>query len=49
MMLDWNEYQKQLGATIGDLAKRSPDTVHGYMTLSAANAKTSKLGEKCAN
>jgi AhpD family alkylhydroperoxidase len=46
MMLDWNEYQKQLGATIGDLSKLSPETVHGYRTLSAANAKTSKLGEK---
>jgi AhpD family alkylhydroperoxidase len=46
MMLDWNDYQKQLGATIGDMAKLSPDTVRGYMTLGAANAKTSKLGEK---
>ena len=46
MMLDWNEYQKQIGATLGELKKLSPDTVRGYMTLGAANAQTSKLGEK---
>jgi AhpD family alkylhydroperoxidase len=46
MMIDWNEYQQQLTAGIGDMAKLSPDTVRGYMTLGAANAKTSKLGEK---
>jgi AhpD family alkylhydroperoxidase len=46
MMLDWNEYQKQIGATLGELAKLSPDTVRGYQTLSAANAKTGQLGEK---
>ncbi|MGH9742473.1 MAG: carboxymuconolactone decarboxylase family protein [Candidatus Acidiferrum sp.] len=45
-MIDWNEYYKALGTRIGDLAKLSPDTVHGYQTLSAANAKASKLGEK---
>ena len=46
MMLDWNEYYKELGTRIGDLAKLTPETVHGYQTLSGANAKTSKLGEK---
>jgi AhpD family alkylhydroperoxidase len=46
MMIDWNEYQKQIGATLGELMKVSPDTVRGYQTLSAANSKTSKLGEK---
>ncbi|MGB7280979.1 MAG: carboxymuconolactone decarboxylase family protein [Candidatus Acidiferrum sp.] len=46
MMLDWNEYYKELGSRIGDLAKLSPETVHGYQTLSGANAKSSKLGEK---
>src|ERR1700726_4996944 len=46
MMLDWNEYQKQIGATLGELAKLSPDTLRGYQTLSAANPKTSHLGEK---
>jgi AhpD family alkylhydroperoxidase len=46
MMIDWNEYQKQIGATLGELMKVSQDTVRGYQTLSAANSKTSKLGEK---
>jgi AhpD family alkylhydroperoxidase len=46
MMLDWNEYLKELGARIGELAKLSPDTVRGYQTLSAANSKTGKLDEK---
>jgi AhpD family alkylhydroperoxidase len=46
MMLDWNEYQKQIGTTLGELKKLSPDTVRGYMTLGGANAQTSKLGEK---
>lgn len=45
-MLDWNEYQKQIGATVSELMKISPDTARGYQTLSAANSKTSKLGEK---
>ena len=27
MMIDWNEYQKQIGAAIGELMKLSPDTV----------------------
>jgi AhpD family alkylhydroperoxidase len=46
MMMDWNEYRKEVGARIGDLMNVSPDTVRGYQTLSAANSKTSKLGEK---
>jgi AhpD family alkylhydroperoxidase len=46
MMMDWNQYHKEVGSRIGDLMKLSPDTVRGYQTLSAANSKTSKLGEK---
>jgi AhpD family alkylhydroperoxidase len=46
MMLDWNEYYKELGSRIGELTKLSPDTVRGYQTLSAANSKTGKLDEK---
>lgn len=46
MMIDWNEYHKQVGARIGDVMKLSPDTVRGYQTLSNANAKASLLGEK---
>ena len=37
MVMDWNEYHKEIGARVGDLAKLSPDTVKGYQTLSAAN------------
>jgi len=46
MILDWNGYQQELGARIGELAKLSPDTVRGYTVLSAANSKASLLGEK---
>jgi AhpD family alkylhydroperoxidase len=46
MMLDWNEYQKEIGGRLGELSKLSPDTLKGYTTLSAANAKTTALGEK---
>jgi AhpD family alkylhydroperoxidase len=46
MMIDWNDYHKQIGATLGELMKLSPDTVRGYQTLSAANSKTGKLDEK---
>ena len=27
MMMDWNQYHKEVGARIGDLMKVSPDTV----------------------
>src|SRR5579859_4338187 len=46
MMIDWNEYHRQFGARVGELAKLSPDTVKGYQTLSAANSATTRLGEK---
>ena len=46
MMMDWNQYQKEIGARLGELMKLSPDTVRGYQTLGKANSATSKLGEK---
>lgn len=46
MMLDWNEYQKQVTAGIAEIAKLSPDTVRGYAALSHAAAKTGKLDAK---
>jgi AhpD family alkylhydroperoxidase len=46
MMLDWNEYQKQIGAQLTDFMKMTPDSVRGYQTLSNANGKNSHLGEK---
>jgi AhpD family alkylhydroperoxidase len=46
MMLDWNEYHKELLATIGQIGSLSPDTVRGYSVLSGAGAKTGKLDAK---
>jgi AhpD family alkylhydroperoxidase len=46
MMLDWNEYMKELSTTIGDMASVSPDIVKGYQTISGAGKKTGKLDEK---
>lgn len=46
MMHDWNEYQQHLLATIGEMAKISPDTVGGYSSLSKAGAKTGHLDAK---
>ncbi|MGH8477192.1 MAG: carboxymuconolactone decarboxylase family protein [Methylococcales bacterium] len=46
MMFDWNKYQQQLGATIGEIAKLSPDTVRGYTQLGGAGAKTGRLDAK---
>jgi alkylhydroperoxidase/carboxymuconolactone decarboxylase family protein YurZ len=46
MMLDWNEYHKQIGAGLGELMKLSPDTARGYRMLGDANAKTGHLEAK---
>ena len=46
MMIDWNEYQQQIGKTVVEFAKLSPDTIRGYRTLSDANSKTGKLDSK---
>jgi AhpD family alkylhydroperoxidase len=46
MMLDWNEYRKQLATTVTDMAKLSPDTVRGYAQISGAGAKTGHLDGK---
>jgi AhpD family alkylhydroperoxidase len=46
MMLDWNDYQKQIGAQLAEFMKLTPDSVRGYQALSSANAKTTHLGEK---
>lgn len=45
-MLDWNEYRKQIAATVADMAKLSPDTVRGYAQISGAGAKTGHLDAK---
>lgn len=46
MMLDWNEYHKEIGNRLSELMKLSPDTVRGYRQLSDANAKTGHLDAK---
>src|SRR5260370_36939532 len=46
MMMDWNQYHKEIGARLGEFMKLSPDTVRGYQMLSAAGAKTNHLDAK---
>ncbi|MDB5366156.1 MAG: alkylhydroperoxidase AhpD core [Rhodospirillales bacterium] len=46
MMLDWNGYRTQLAAGVKEVGQLSPDTVRGYMALSAAGQKTDLLGAK---
>jgi len=45
-MLDWTHYLQELGQTLPELGKLTPDTLRGYNTLSDANAKTGHLGAK---
>src|SRR5260370_2557146 len=46
MVMDWNQYHKEIGGRAGELGKLSPHTLRGYQTLSAANSKTTNLGAK---
>src|SRR5882762_8565855 len=46
MMLDWNEYRKQLGSTMAEIGRLSPETVRGYRELSDAGNKTARLDAK---
>jgi AhpD family alkylhydroperoxidase len=46
MMLDWNDYRKQLAAGVKEVGRLSPDTIKGYMALSAAGQKSDLLGAK---
>lgn len=48
MMLDWNDYQKQLMTRIGDVGKLSPETLRGYQALSNAAAKHGATQEEVA-
>jgi len=45
-MLDWNEYRKQLGASVKEIGQLSPDTIRGYVELSSAGQKKNLLGAK---
>ena len=46
MMLDWNEYQQELTATIGEIGRTSPEIIRGYRSLGEAGSKTNKLDPK---
>jgi AhpD family alkylhydroperoxidase len=46
MMLDWNEYRKQLTVGVKQLGQLSPDTVKGYVELSSAGNRKNLLGPK---
>jgi AhpD family alkylhydroperoxidase len=46
MMLDWNEYRKQLVAGVTEIAQLAPDTIKGYVELHSAGRKTDLLGAK---
>jgi AhpD family alkylhydroperoxidase len=45
-MLPWNDYRRQVGKGVSDLAALSPDTVRGYVTMSGAGHKTGHFDEK---
>lgn len=46
MMFDWNDYQKQVLATIGEIGRASPGILRGYRELSDAGGKRDLLGAK---
>jgi AhpD family alkylhydroperoxidase len=46
MMLEGNEYRKQLAAGVKEVGQLSPDTVKGYVALSSAGQKKDLLGAK---
>lgn len=46
MMLDWNQYQQELGTTIATIGHASPEIVRGYRGLSDAGTKADLLGPK---
>ena len=45
-MLDWNAYRQQLTLKVGEIARLSPDTVKGYVTLGGAGQKTGRFDAK---
>lgn len=46
MMLDWNDYQKQVQALVATIGRSSPGIVRGYRELSTAGAAKDLLGGK---
>lgn len=46
IMLDWNNYRKELAGRIGEIAAISPDTIKGYQTLTGSSKKGGRLDAK---
>lgn len=46
MMLDWNDYRRQLKSTMGEIAKLSPDTLKGYQAINNAHKEGGHLDAK---
>ena len=46
MMLDWNEYMKELGSRTAELGRTSPEILRGYRALSDAGQSTNRLDAK---
>ncbi len=46
MMLDWNDYRRQLQAGVKEIGQLSPDTIKGYMASVTAGQKADLLGPK---
>lgn len=46
MMLDWNDYRRQLKTTMGDLSKLSPGTMEGYRAIATAYKENGHLDAK---
>jgi AhpD family alkylhydroperoxidase len=46
MMLNWNEYKRQIATHLAQIGRISPDLVRGYRTLSDAGQKANKLDPK---
>lgn len=46
MMLDWDNYRKQVAGRIAELGRLNPGTIRGYRELTNAGADNSVLGVK---
>ena len=45
-MLEWNEYQKEIMARVGEYSKLSTETIKGFVALDQAAFKTNYLDAK---
>jgi len=46
MMIDWNEYQRQIQARNVEIGRSNVDIIRGYRTLTEAGSKTGLLDAK---